>query len=97
MYDRYKIIVTRDCDQRLLRLFIAAYNGFRSGRRKLLRLSWRGSAMKLEATHLREDLYAVRPQGALGTCGWAPEPWTVQYVRARSAEEALRKATGDQQ
>jgi len=53
MYDRYKIIVTRDS--------------------------------------------AVRPQGALGTCGWAPEPWTVQYVRARSAEEALRKATGDQQ
>lgn len=53
--------------------------------------------MKLEATHLREDIYAVRPQGALGTCGWAPEPWTVQYVRARSAEEALRKATGDQQ
>lgn len=52
---------------------------------------------RLEATYLREDLYAVRPQGALGTCGWAPEPWVVQYVRARSAEEALRKATGDQQ
>ncbi len=48
--------------------------------------------MKLEATYLREDLYAVRPQGALGTCGWAPEPWTVQYVRARSAEEDFQAA-----
>lgn len=26
MYDRYKIIVTRDSDQRLLRLFMAAYD-----------------------------------------------------------------------
>lgn len=26
MYDRYKIIVTRDSDQRLLRLFLAAYD-----------------------------------------------------------------------
>lgn len=48
--------------------------------------------MKLEATHLREDLYAVRPQGALGSCGRTAEPWVVQYVRARSPEEAIKKA-----
>lgn len=29
MYDRYKIIVTRDSDQRLLRLFMAAYDQLR--------------------------------------------------------------------
>lgn len=34
MYDRYKIIVTRDCDQRLLRLFMEAYDGL-SERQKL--------------------------------------------------------------
>jgi hypothetical protein len=28
--------------------------------------------MKPEATHLRDNLYAVRPEGQLGTCGWFP-------------------------
>lgn len=48
--------------------------------------------MQLEATHLSGRTYAVRPKGALGTCGWSPEPWTVQYVKAFSKAEAIRKA-----
>lgn len=47
----------------------------------------------MEAVHLRDNLWAVRPKGALGACGWVEgKAWTVQYIRARSAEEALRKA-----
>ena len=48
--------------------------------------------MKLEAIHLRGNLWAVRPQGQLGTCGWHPEPWSVIYVHARSATMAIIKA-----
>ncbi len=48
--------------------------------------------MKLEATELRNGRWAVRPEGQLGTCGWHPQPWTVQYVTARSADEAIKKA-----
>jgi hypothetical protein len=49
----------------------------------------------LEATHLRDNLYAVRPVGRLGTCGWiVGYAWTVCYVRAKSANEAVRKAEG---
>ena len=48
--------------------------------------------MQLEATHLRGNLWAVRPVGQLGTCGWSPKPWTVIYVTARSALEAVRIA-----
>ncbi len=45
------------------------------------------------ATLLRSGRYAVRPIGAIGTCGWINgKPWTVIYVNARSASEALRKA-----
>lgn len=47
---------------------------------------------ELEATHLRDNRYAVRPKGQLGTCGWHPKAWTVVYVNARNAEEAIRKA-----
>ena len=47
--------------------------------------------VKLEALHMRDNLYAVRPVGALGTCGWSPVAWAVQWVRARSPEEAVRK------
>jgi len=50
------------------------------------------AAHKHEATALRGGLWAVRPVGALGTCGWSPYAWTVQYIRARSESEALRKA-----
>lgn len=48
--------------------------------------------MTLEATHLRDNLWAVRPKGQLGTCGWHPQPWTVVYVKAATAAEAIRKA-----
>ncbi len=46
----------------------------------------------LEATHLRGRDYAVRPAGAVGTCGFSPVPWTVQYIKAGSPDEAVRKA-----
>lgn len=49
--------------------------------------------MKLEAIELRSGRWAVRPVGALGTYGFYPKPWTVRYVNARSAAEALRKAS----
>ena len=49
--------------------------------------------MKLEATHLRGNSYAVRPEGCLGTHGWAGgKAWSAFYTKARSAEEAIRKA-----
>jgi len=36
--------------------------------------------MKMYATRLR-NCWAIRPVGALGTCGWINgKPWTVQYV-----------------
>lgn len=47
--------------------------------------------MTLEATHLRGNRWAVRPKGQLGTCGWFPQAWTVIYVNASSAQEAIRK------
>ena len=46
----------------------------------------------LEATHLRGQQWCVKPVGQLGTCGFSPVPWTAQFVRAKSAEEALRRA-----
>ena len=49
--------------------------------------------MKYEATHLRGTRWAIRPEGALGTCGWINgEAWTVDYVNARTEREALAKA-----
>lgn len=47
--------------------------------------------LEIEATHLRGNRYALRPKGQLGTCGFSPRAWTVQYVTARSPEEAVRK------
>lgn len=47
---------------------------------------------QLEATHLRGNLYAVRPVGQLGTMGWHPVAWTVQYIRAKSPALAVAKA-----
>ena len=50
-----------------------------------------------EATHLRGNLYAVRPKGCLGTCGWKNSiAWTVQYVHARNEAQALAKANRTQ-
>ncbi len=48
--------------------------------------------IELEATHLRGRKYAVRPKGQLGTCGWYPCAWTVQYITAHSPEQAILKA-----
>lgn len=48
--------------------------------------------IELEADHLRDSRYAVRPKGQLGTCGWHPVPWTVAYVNARSEADAVKKA-----
>ncbi len=47
---------------------------------------------KLEATQLRGNLYAVRPAGQLGTCGFYPTAWDVQYIKAKSRLDAMRKA-----
>ena len=47
---------------------------------------------EMEATHLRDNRWAVRPKGQLGTCGWHPYAWTVIFVTARNAEQAIRKA-----
>jgi len=48
--------------------------------------------IKLVAHHLRDNRYAVQPEHGLGTMGWSPVPWTVCFIRARSADDALRKA-----
>lgn len=47
--------------------------------------------MKYEAEQLRNG-WLVRPEGQLGTIGWHPEPWEALFVKARTADEALRKA-----
>lgn len=50
-------------------------------------------AMNLEATHLRDRSWAVRPLGCCGTCGWVRgRAWSVIYVKATSAGEAINKA-----
>lgn len=46
----------------------------------------------LEATNLRDGFYAVRPVGRLGTCGFSPVPWTVQYIKANTPSGAVAKA-----
>ena len=47
--------------------------------------------MELEATQLRNGEWCVRPKGQLGTCGWHPKAWEAVFVRAPSAEAAVRK------
>jgi hypothetical protein len=45
-----------------------------------------------EATHINGALYAVRPKGALGTCGWVENiAWSIQYVHATDVIDALNK------
>jgi hypothetical protein len=39
--------------------------------------------MKLEITEIRTG-YIVRPEGAVGTIGWTPKPWSAQYFSSRS-------------
>lgn len=50
------------------------------------------ATIKLEAVYLPNGKWAVRPAGELGTFGFYPKPWTAIYVKARSAEEAIKKA-----
>jgi hypothetical protein len=57
------------------------------------RFKERMDKMKLEAVQLRNGEWCVRPQGQLGTCGWHPKAWTAQFVRAASADAAVRKVT----
>jgi hypothetical protein len=54
--------------------------------------------MRLEATPLRDNRWAVKPAGRLGTHGWimhygAITPWHVVYVNARTESAAIKKAT----
>ena len=49
-------------------------------------------SVNLEATELRGGKWAVRPEGQLGTCGFFPCPWTVQYITAKNEQQALSKA-----
>ena len=46
---------------------------------------------ELEATRLTH-CWAVRPKGALGTCGFHPRAWQVCYVKAPTAAHAILKA-----
>jgi hypothetical protein len=39
--------------------------------------------MNLEIIELRTG-YIVRPEGAVGTIGWTPKPWSAQYFSSRS-------------
>jgi len=51
-----------------------------------------GKAMQFDATPLRGGTYAIRPVGALGTCGWVNgEPWTVRYLRRPPRGIPIRK------
>jgi len=48
--------------------------------------------MELEATLLRNNRWAVRPKGQLGTCGWYPHAWRAIIVNARNETDAIKKA-----
>ena len=49
--------------------------------------------LELTVEKLKPGHYAVRPQGALGTCGWIDGvAWSVQFIDAPNAAAALRKA-----
>lgn len=51
--------------------------------------------IEYEAIRLRNNRYAVRPKGQLGTCGWFPKAWTVIYVNAKNEQDALKKTKLD--
>lgn len=46
----------------------------------------------LDAIQLHSGVWVVRPVNQLGTCGFYPTPWAAYFTRARSAEDAIRKA-----
>jgi hypothetical protein len=48
--------------------------------------------MNYEATHLRSRIWAIRPEGALGTMGWVGgQYWEVAFVTADNADDAMRR------
>ena len=47
--------------------------------------------VELGATRV-SDCWAVRPKDALGTCGFHPVAWTVQYIKAASPAIAIARA-----
>lgn len=45
---------------------------------------------------LNSDTYIIRPEGALGTCGWIQgKPWDIWYVKPKEAQRALREYQRD--
>ena len=42
--------------------------------------------MKLEITQTRTG-FVVRPEGAVGTIGWSPKPWSAQYFSSRKSAQ----------
>lgn len=47
--------------------------------------------VELDAVRLRKG-WAIRPVGALGTCGWINgQPWTIQYVSHKPEHIPERK------
>ena len=42
--------------------------------------------MKLEIIQTRTG-FVVRPEGAVGTIGWSPKPWSAQYFSSRSSAQ----------
>lgn len=48
--------------------------------------------MRYYVTEIRKGRFAIRPMGALGTCGWIDgKAWSVVYINARSAGQAMLK------
>lgn len=48
--------------------------------------------MKLEITQTRTG-FVVRPEGAVGSIGWSPKPWSAQYFSSRSkAQQYINQA-----
>lgn len=53
------------------------------------------ATQELEATHLRDRRWCVRPVGRCGTCGWVQgRGWDAVFVNAASARVAIDKARG---
>lgn len=48
-------------------------------------------SVEMGARKLGVGHWAVSPGGQLGTCGFYPCAWTVQIVRAGSAQEAISR------
>lgn len=48
--------------------------------------------VEMHAEPIHNNEWVVRPAGQLGTVGFYPVPWTAQFVYARDAREAIRKA-----